>query len=210
MNERTKRKSIFYIAMCLVVFQSIMLIAKQIVFKYTVETLYSRSMVTMFCMILFFTIMVLFCRHNNYTFSAFPKVFKISYILITVVAVAFYVVTLFFVNEFSVENALMLFYGSFITPVFEELLFRGVIWNRLNKCFSKEWHTYLIVTLLFALWHIGYAIGIYLWNDGNLFNAIVMKALMGAFYGLIMGAVRYKAKNCYLGILVHGVLNAFG
>ena len=28
--------------------------------------------------------------------------------------------------------------------------------------------------------------------------------------GVITGAIRYKTKNCYVGILVHGVLNSLG
>ena len=34
-----------------------------------------------------------------------------------------------------------------------------------------------MVTVLFALWHIGYAVGIYLWSGGNLFICIVMKVI---------------------------------
>lgn len=37
-----------------------------------------------------------------------------------------------------------------------------------------------------------------------------MKVLWGILYGLFIGVFRVKTKNCYLGILAHGVLNVFG
>ena len=174
------------------------------------ETLYSRSVVTMISMIAVFGVYLFYCRRKEYPLSVFPMRFSRSYIILTVIAVAFYMATLLFVKQPSGKNVLMLLYGSIVTPIFEEVLFRGVIWNRLNKFFAKEWKTYLTVTLLFALWHIGYAVGIYLWNGGSLLNCIVMKVLVGAIFGLITGAIRWKTKNCYSGILVHGILNAFG
>ena len=104
----------------------------------------------------------------------------------------------------------MILYGGIITPVFEELLFRGTIWNKLRHYIKKEWKIYLLVTVLFGLWHIGYAVGIYLWQGGNMLRCIVMKVLWGIMYGLFPGAIRLQTKNCYLGILAHGVLNVIG
>lgn len=68
----------------------------------------------------------------------------------------------------------------------------------------------LLFAVLFGLWHIGYAVGIYLWQGGNMLRCIVMKVLWGTMYGLFLGAIRLKTKNCYLGILAHGALNVFG
>ena len=209
-TEKSVIKILLFIVIWLLLIQGVLFGIKQIVFCYTVETLYSRSMVTMISMTAIFVIFILYCRRRNYRLSVFPTAFSLPYIIITVIAAVFFWVTLFFVNSFSVQNILMLLYGSIVTPIFEELLFRGVIWNRLNKHLAKEWETYLTVSLLFALWHIGYAVGIYFWNGGNLLNCIMMKVMVGAVFGLITGAIRYKTKNCYSGILVHGILNAFG
>ena len=209
-TENSAFKTHFTIVAWLVFIQGLFLGIKQIIFCFTVETLYSRSMVTMTCMIVVFAIMVICCHYRNYSLSFFPTVFGFPYIIITVIAASFYTVTLFFVNGFSVQNALMLLYGSIVTPVFEEVLFRGVIWNKLNKHYTKEWKTYLMVTMLFALWHIGYAVGIYLWKGGNLLNCVMMKVMAGAIFGLITGAIRFKTRNCYSGMLVHGILNVLG
>ena len=84
-----------------------------------------------------------------------------------------------------------------------------MIRNRLCRHFSREWQTYPAVTALFGLWHIGYAVGIYLWQGGDLLHCILMKVFWGTLYGLALGAFRLKTKNCYLGMLIHGVLNVF-
>ena len=209
-DNRIVLKELLSIIIYLTIIQLLFIGIKQGVFCFYPETLYSRSMVMMFTMIVCLIIMIIYCRRKKCSYNFFPKVFGYLYIIITIIAVIFYVVTLFWVKTFSFENSLMFFYGSIVTPVFEELLFRGIIWTKLNELINKEWKTYLVVTVLFALWHIGYAVGIYLWSGGNLFICIVMKVIFGAVFGLIMGAIRCKTKNCYLGILVHGILNIFG
>ncbi|MDD3400365.1 MAG: type II CAAX endopeptidase family protein [Eubacteriales bacterium] len=203
-------KDIILILICLTVIQSFFLGTKRIVFIYITETFYSRSIVTLISMIVVFAVTILYSRRKKYSLSVFPQTFSLPYIVITLIAAGFYVFTLFFVKTFTLQNALILLYGSIVTPILEELLFRGVIWNKLNKCFDKEWKTFLTVTVLFALWHIGYAIGIYLWNGGNLLNVIMMKVITGAIFGAMLGSLRYKTKNCYSGILVHGILNVLG
>ena len=162
----------------------------------------------MISMLLTLAVLIFYCCHNKYSFSVFPKKFGLSYIVATLFTVSFYIFTLFFVKSCTLSNVSMMIYGSLVTPVFEELLFRGVILNRLNNHFSHEWKTYLTVTCLFALWHMGYAVGLYLWNGGNLIICIIMKVMIGGIYGLIIGAFRWKTKNCYCRILAHGILNA--
>lgn len=208
--EKTSNKDIIKIAAWLIILQGVMLGVKQAVFCFTEETLYSRSMVTLATMIVLCAALILYCKRRNLAVSVFPKSFGAPYIIVTALVFAFYAATVFITKAFNVQAILMLLYGSVVTPVFEEILFRGVIWNKLNGVFSKELVTYIVVTLLFALWHIGYAVGIYLWTGGSLVSCIVMKVLVGGVYGVITGAIRYKTKNCYVGILVHGVLNSLG
>lgn len=167
-------------------------------------------MVTMAAMVLLLLASVLYCRKHNLSMSVFPERFGPVCIIVSALVFIFYIVTAIITKVDSTEKILMLLYGSLVTPLFEELLFRGVIWNKLNGYFAKEYVTYIVVTVLFALWHIGYAIGIYLWTGGNLLSCVCMKVLIGGIYGLITGAIRYKTKNCYLGILAHGVMNLFG
>ena len=69
----------------------------------------------------------------------------------------------------------------------------------------------LITTVLFALWHFGYvdSLAARIGFDG-LGYVMLMKASVGLVYGVIVGFVRYKTKNAYASILLHGVMNVFG
>lgn len=103
------------------------------------------------------------------------------------------------VSALPVKFGKIYFFATFLTILF------FVITLFFIRGFSLQ-----IVTALFGLWHIGYAVGIYLWQGGNMLRCIVMKVLWGTMYGLFLGAIRLKTKNCYPGILAHGVLNVFG
>lgn len=120
-------KELLSIMTYLTIIQLLFIGIKQGVFCFYPETLYSRSMVMMFTMIVCLVIMIIYCRRRKCSYNFFPKVFEYLYIIITIIAVIFYVVTLFWVKTFSFENSLIIFYGSIVTPVFEELLFRGII-----------------------------------------------------------------------------------
>lgn len=50
----------------------------------------------------------------------------------------------------------LLAYSCIVTPVFEELLFRGYIWNQLSGIWGNKWPTYLTTSILFGLWHLVY------------------------------------------------------
>lgn len=209
-NEEDFSKCLSDIVLCLIILQVIFLGIKQIAFQFMVEALFSRSMVTMVSMIVGIIFLCAYKRRRSIKVSALPVKFGKIYFFATFLTILFFVITLFFIRGFSLQNMLMILYGGIITPVFEEMLFRGVIWNKLRYYIEKEWKVYLLVTALFGLWHIGYAVGIYLWQGGNMLRCIVMKVLWGTMYGLFLGAIRLKTKNCYPGILAHGVLNVFG
>lgn len=202
--------SLFGIVLCMFAVQVLLLGAKRIVFHFYEETMFARSMVTMVSMLFVLAIFSLFWKARKTELNLFPKEFGKIYIVATVAAVLFFSITLFWVKEFTLQNLLMVVYAGIVTPAFEELLFRGFIWNRFSFHIKKEWKVFLIVTVLFGLWHIGYAVGIHLWQGGNLLHCIIMKVLWGTMYGLFLGVIRLKTKNCYLGILAHGILNVFG
>ena len=42
----------------------------------------------------------------------------------------------------------------FILPVLEEAIFRGAIWNFLLKCKISSYHTWLIISVIFAAIHV--------------------------------------------------------
>ena len=213
MMKRSKNEfaaTLIGILLCICAAQGFFLGIKRIAFHFCEETLFSRSMVTMAPMLLVLAVLVFYWKANKTELKLLLDRFGGGYIAATVAAALFLAITLFLIKGFSVKNLLLIVYAGIVTPVFEELLFRGHFWNRLSLHVEKEWIVFLLVTVLFGMWHIGYAVGIYLWQGGSLLRCILMKVLWGSMYGLLLGGIRLKTGNCYLGILAHGVLNVFG
>ena len=107
-------------------------------------------------------------------------------------------------------GAIQLVYGCIATPIFEELLFRGLVWHTLSRAFQNDWVCYLICTLLFGLWHLGYADNIAFRVQTGLAHILLWKVLVGLAFGLVLGAMRLWRKDCYSCMLLHGALNVFG
>lgn len=103
-------------------------------------------------------------------------------------------------------------------PIFEELLFRGWGWSQLEKAASFKWArlvNWLVISLLFALWHFGY-LDVYLLKMapanphlqwGRFF---VMKFLTTFIIGLIVGAPRWRTGRVYGALILHALVNIFG
>lgn len=51
-----------------------------------------------------------------------------------------------------------LFYGSIVTPAFEELLFLGLIWKKCEETGWGKTSVYVLNIVLFMIWHAGYMI----------------------------------------------------
>ncbi|MDO5851013.1 MAG: CPBP family intramembrane metalloprotease [Methanobacteriaceae archaeon] len=101
-------------------------------------------------------------------------------------------------------------YGVFLIPFFEESIFRGFIWNKLNNQLNNEYGVLFITSVLFAFWHTGY-LDVFLLNSnsGNIFNLLIFKVIFGFVLGLILGFARLKTDNIYLSFLLHGFWNLF-
>lgn len=143
------------------------------------------------------------------------KVVKIIYTVATIFVILLLITTILFFSEGNVDNVLMTLKGVVIIPVFEELLFRGFLWNKLTENKIKEIHAYIIITVLFGLWHLGYWDIIYYnasmnFADIHMGEIMFYKVLFTMAFGIVCGFVRLKTKNTYSGILVHSFLNVFG
>ena len=104
----------------------------------------------------------------------------------------------------------MLIYGSIVTPIYEELIFRGYVWKKLNAAFQRERAAYIVSTVLFAVWHLGYIDSIAFRVETGLATAMLWKVITGLCFGIVLSALRLKSKNCYSTMLLHGVMNIFG
>jgi len=179
--------------------------AMQVIKLYVlVETQFQTQMLTMVIMICFTIVFLLYTRSNNQELSIMPKEFNIKYKLATLlVLIAFFFNPGNFVDGY--KAILLLIYGSVVTPIYEEIIFRGFMWNRFNTM-THENITYVLTSLLFAIWQIGYMFMNIV--DGN-YIAVISKAVIGLGYGLVTGYLRLKTDNVYSTILLHGFLNMF-
>ncbi len=105
-----------------------------------------------------------------------------------------------------------------VIPIFEELLFRGWGWTRLEQVASfKNAHiiNWLVISLLFGLWHFGY-LDIYIlkvapmWPQTQWGNFFLMKFITTLIIGLIVGVPRWRTGHVHGSIILHALINLFG
>ncbi len=208
-NNKAKTKAIAYIVGMLIIIQSILYSIEYVIFIFVERTDYSDHIASMFAMIVLSILFIMFSRKQKVSLSVFPEKFRKSYIIATCVAIFLLVSSPS--NYLGGSQAIiLLFYSSIVIPIFEEIIFRGYIWNKLNVIFEKEWIIYIVSTVLFALWHLGYISSIAFRVETGLAIAMFWKVMTGLCFGIVLGAVRYKTKNSYSTILLHGVMNIFG
>lgn len=82
---------------------------------------------------------------------------------------------------------------SIIGPISEEILFRLLIFNSLERLYSKPWFPIIVSGVLFGIWHM-------------IFVQSVYTAIMGCLFGFIY----YKTRNLFITILIHMVNNFIG
>jgi len=202
-------KAVLLIIGSLIVLQLSLFIIKQIIFIIVERTNYTDHIASMIGMIILSILFVFFAKKQKVALSVFPERFNKFYILGTCIAAVLFVVT---PSNYSggFQAIMLLLYGSIVTPIFEELIFRGYIWDRLNSIFDKELVAYIVSTVLFALWHLGYIDSLAFRTETGLASVMLWKAIIGLCYGIVLGALRLKTKNSYSTMLLHGVMNIFG
>lgn len=97
----------------------------------------------------------------------------------------------------------LLMYGSIVTPIFEELLFRGYIYRIQEQIHGRQSQIIMFNALLFSIWHLGYIVQPLLSGEWMALS----KLIIAFVYGLLLATIRYKAKNTLCCCLAHGALN---
>lgn len=100
-----------------------------------------------------------------------------------------------------------------IVPAFEELLFRGYLWNKVQNSIDVKNSgliTWITITILFGIWHIGY-IDVFLIHPKEfaIMPLIMSKIMVGLVLGTIVGYIRLKTGKVYGAFLFHGFWNTF-
>ena len=207
--NKFKIKTIGFMILVLLLLSLSLFVIKRIIFFFVARTDFSDYMASMVSMIILTSIILRLSRKAEINLSIFPDKFTVSYISVSIISVVLFIAS---PSNYKggIEPILLLVYSSIVTPIFEELIFRGYIWNELNQIFTSEWKTYIITTILFALWHLGYISSIAFRVEDDLLNVMIWKVITGLCFGIVLGAVRLKTKNCYSTMLLHGVMNLFG
>ena len=96
----------------------------------------------------------------------------------------------------QVQNAISLPGGLFLygvcSPLAEELVFRGIVYNRAKRHFSVI-VSIIVTSLLFGAYH------------GN-----VVQGLYAFFAALILTVIYEKSGSLFWSILIHGIMNVIG
>ncbi len=103
------------------------------------------------------------------------------------------VLTLFLFPDMMLINLV----SALLFPIFEELLFRGWIWSKLETILTGP-HSGLMIwiatSVLFAIWHLGYSVTV-TQNAGpsaNPLEIMFFKVLVGGMVGVIAGLARWR------------------
>lgn len=209
-----KFKKILFIILFLTLLQVGRIVFKNLVFDIFDRNLLSDVIVSMVYMIIVICISIIILRKKNINLNFFPKKFNMKYKLFTIFALLFFIVTPIITKNYELYNILSLVYNAIITVIFEELIFRGLIFKEISSM-KNDLIAYIVSTILFGIWHLGY-IDTIIWRtslfspDANIANIMFWKVITGIIIGVILGFFRYKNKNVYSSMLVHTFINTFG
>ena len=209
-----KFKKILFIILFLTLLQVGRIVFKNLVFDIFDRNLLSDVIVSMVYMIIVICISSIILRKKNINLNFFPKKFNMKYKLFTIFVLLFFIVTPIITKNYELYNILSLVYNAIITVIFEELIFRGLIFKEISSM-KNDLIAYIVSTILFGIWHLGY-IDTIIWRtslfspDANIANIMFWKVITGIIIGVILGFFRYKNKNVYTSMLVHTFINTFG
>ena len=200
-----KAKNLVNIILKLTALQVLLIIWKMILGQLFVnQDNFTDKMITMLGMLILTLLIIISSWKKNIKLSFLPQKFSYRYMIGTIIAVIFLVTTPSNYVD-GIRGPILLLYASIITPLYEELLFRGYVWNQLDHIYKSRNQIIWINTILFSIWHLGYITDALIAGEW----IALSKLVIGFTYGIIICFIRFKTKNCYSTFLVHGILNAF-
>lgn len=206
----SKKKVILFSLVLMVVLQAARMALEQLIFLFAARDNFTDTMASALAMLILTAALLFFVKKRREPLSFFSKKFGALYIAATFVFIALIVADFIIMEEGSLKALAILISSCVATPLYEEIIFRGYLWNKFEEAFQNKWAVFALTTLLFALWHLGYIDTVAFRAQGNLAWLMMWKTITGLCFGIVLGAVRIKTKDCYLTVLLHGAMNIFG
>lgn len=209
-----KVKKLIIIVLTLTVLQLGRIALKNIIFSFMTRTLLSDVVVSIIYMSLIICIALIIMKKKRIDINIFPQKWNAKYTIFTLLVFAFLIVTPVITKSYQLYDILSLIYNAIVTVIFEELIFRGFVFKEISSM-KNDLVAYIISTILFGIWHLGY-IDTILWRtslfspEANIANIMFWKVITDTIIGVVLGFFRYKNKNTYSSILVHIFINTFG
>ena len=210
MEARKRFSALLFALGCMLVIQLARFGLKSLAFLFVERTNFSDRVASLCAMALLSLAILAISRARGLPLSVFPARFSPPYVAAAALFAALLIATPIITRDTGFASIVLMVYSAVVTPIFEELIFRGLIWNRLKTAFHSEWAVYALTAVLFAVWHLGYVDALMLRVKSGLGNAMLWKAVTGLFFGAVLGLLRVKTKNCFSTMLLHGAMNLFG
>lgn len=207
-------KKIINIILCLIALQIGRFSFKTLAFLFLDKNFITDVIVSSIYMIIIIIFSIISIKKNELELNIFPKNLNWKYIVTLIILFAIIFTTPIITKNYSLYDILSLLYGAIITVIFEEIIFRGFVYKEISNIKNDLW-AYIISTILFGIWHLGY-IDTVMWRvsmispNANIMNIMFWKVITGLSFGIVVGFFRYKNKNVYSSIIVHALLNTFG
>lgn len=207
-------KKIINIILWLTILQITRIGFKSLVFLFLDRNLMIDVIVSSIYMIIIIIFSIIVIKKKQLKLDIFPKNFNWKYLVTSIILFTIIFTTPIITKSYSLYDILSLIYGSIITVIFEEIIFRGYIYKKISIIKNDLW-AYIISTIIFGIWHLGY-IDTVMWRasiispNANILNIMFWKVITGLLFGAALGFFRYKNKNVYSSMLAHSLLNTFG
>lgn len=217
MNLKSKKQiiiCILKILLILIIIQLIRIGINKVVYNYVIPTNLIITIVSIIEYTVFSFIMYMYILKFKIKINMFNKEKKKLTIVGSAIIVLLILLNFFIFKNINLYYILNVIYSVVITPVFEETIFRGIVYEKIKEK-STDIFAYISSTIIFAIWHIGYVDTILLKTsinglNFNMLDVMFWKVITGLVFGIIIGFVKYKTKSTYISILVHGMMNMFG
>lgn len=207
-------KNIFKTAVLLFILQMLRILFKSVIFLFVERTLMTDVYVNCIYTALAILLSLYIFKSKNINIDFLPKDFNIKYKAATAALLIFMITTPVITKSISLYSIMSLFYNALLTVIYEELIFRGFIYKKMQTLRSSRF-AYVYSSIFFGLWHLGY-IDTILWRtslfftEADILSIMFWKAVTGLIIGLILGFFRYKNNNVYSSVIVHSFINTFG